>query len=99
MIQKIMLLTAITFFPPLLLTGLEMHTIIRQKKSLLKEESAAEDILVVPGIIRLLDGKDNSGLYFKVISGSKGDIASWTFELKDSSGKSAANGKRRKHSS
>ncbi|MCP5515191.1 MAG: OmpA family protein [Spirochaetales bacterium] len=45
---------------------------------------------MIPGIIRLLEGKDNSGLYFKVISGPKDEITSWTFELKDSSGKIAA---------
>jgi outer membrane protein OmpA-like peptidoglycan-associated protein len=61
----------------------------KTEKIAVKRIVGAADILVIPGIIRLLEGNDNSGLYFKVISDPKDDIASWKFDLKESSGKTA----------
>jgi hypothetical protein len=52
-----------------------------EEKVTIKRTVGTADIFVIPGAVRLLEGGDNSGLYFKVLSESDEGLISWSLVL------------------
>ncbi len=67
-------------------------TEISGEKITIRRNAGSAEILVIPGAVRRSEGKDSSGLYFKVVSESEDEVASWSFALIKENGDTEGSG-------